>query len=55
MTKKELEIKVKELEIKLANYEEALFHVKVLMPETYKELKNSSFFLIVNNFGRPLT
>jgi hypothetical protein len=55
MTKKELEIKVKELEIKLANYEEALFFVKRLMPQTFNDLKNSSFFLIVNNFGRPLT
>tara|TARA_Y100000114_G_scaffold149588_1_gene163900 strand:- start:111 stop:392 length:282 start_codon:yes stop_codon:yes gene_type:complete len=55
MTKEELQIKIKELQIKLANYEEALFHVKVLMPETYNDLKNSSFFLIVNNFGRSLT
>jgi hypothetical protein len=45
----------KELEIKLANYEQALLHIKLLMPKTYNELKNSSFFLIVNNFGRPLT
>ena len=54
MTKKELQNKIKELETKLSNYKEALFHVKVLMPETYNDLKNSSFFLIVNNFGRPL-
>jgi|10_taG_2_1085330.scaffolds.fasta_scaffold195038_3 hypothetical protein len=44
-----------ELKIKLANYEQALLHIKVLMPKTYNELKNSSFFLIANNFGRPLT